>query len=629
MGQDISILSRLFSDYRAEWFDADYDTRFVTPPYYQRLKSLKPLFLIGGRGTGKTVSLKSLRYDNTGLYNSQRFPIDNINIGTYIRFNKNRVTVFDKDEDTENLKWDKLFAHYFNLLCADELCKLMLFEVNNNRVESLTDQQFNKISNALILDCVAGESDQNNLNRVIQNVDESVILLQNYINNPYNMERPNLSISEYPIKLICDIFRNNDNTGDRHIYICLDEYENLYPYQQKIINTYVKHAESPMSYKIGVRKNGLKTKEIVGGGDLLTKPEDYDEVDLDESDDNLSEFLVEVVSYRLKRARYEGLEVPTRPEEFLASLTWEEEATLLGARRYATKVRKRVIEEAADDVRRWIDDLSTAELYFIKYWAMSKSSDVVSEAIDWYKNPDQWRHRLNNYKNASLFWISKGQKGKRIKKYYSGMNTYLKLSSGNVRYLLELIDECIGVLQNDDTSFEDRITISPLIQTKAAKKVGKRRLNQLQGLSTEGERLKRLVLVIGRVFFEYARSPLGRAPEKTTFVLTGNTRDKKRIKDLLDEGVAHLAFQSFPKTKMTSEYEIRDDEYRLHPIYSPFFEFSHRKKRRVHFDASTLLTSLEGSPTLAIKQMLDEGLRATEEEKLPDQLRLFSDFYSS
>ena len=170
------------------------------------------------------------------------------------------------------------------------------------------------------------------------------------------------------------------------------------------------------------------------------------------------------------------------------------------------------------------------------------------------------------------------------------------------------------------------LIISAKSQTLATKDVGRRRLDQLEGLADNGVQLKRLVLTIGKVFFEFARSPVGRAPEVTSFIVNGNADDLITIQKLLSEGVGHLAFEAEPRTKATSNFEIRDDEYRLHKIFCGFFEISHRKKRRTTFEAKDLLSIFNDTPSKAISALLGE-IEQTEEKDLPEQLAFFNAFY--
>ena len=50
---------------------------------------------------------------------------------------------------------------------------------------------------------------------------------------------------------------------ERPLLCCIDEYENLLPYQQAALNTYIKHSEFPLSYKVGMKADGLKTRDTL------------------------------------------------------------------------------------------------------------------------------------------------------------------------------------------------------------------------------------------------------------------------------------------------------------------------------------------------------------------------------
>src|SRR5688500_5767280 len=136
-----------------------------------------------------------------------------------------------------------------------------------------------------------------------------------------------------------------------------------------------------------------------------------------------------------------------------------------------------------------------SKLYFIGYWRNVVDRDFCSLAAEWQQHPDAWDVRLRNHGYASLFWLSKGRKGARIRKYYCGERTILSLAAGNIRYFLELLDESIA-RELDDNRSKSPVRISPRAQTDAARNVGKRRLDQLEGLAEHGVDLKRLVLAI-------------------------------------------------------------------------------------------------------------------------------------
>lgn len=408
---------------------------------------------------------------------------------------------------------------------------------------------------------------------------------------------------------------------NRVIFCCIDEYENLLDYQQAILNTYIKHAEPPLSYKVGVRKNGLRNRQTLDGQDLLRVPDDCLEIEI--ADEGFDFFAKAVAELRLKYAQGVGAQISDNLRDFLQELSLADEAVVLGADRVATAV---LDELKTNKNYGYFSQKSQAELSFLKYWQQSEGGSLEELANDWFENEAEWKTRLGNHGYASLFWLSKGRKGARIRKYYCGERTLLSLAAGNIRYFLELIDTAIGYQLDEEGATQQPLIISAKSQTLAAREVGKRRLNQLEGLADHGVQLKRLVLAIGKVFFELAREPSGKTPEVTSFVLSGNQSETAKIHCLLQEGVGHLAFESAPRTKSTSSVELRDDEYRLHRIFSAFFEISHRKKRRMSIEASTLISVLEDRPARAISALLDERPQTTEDD-LPEQLALFSAFY--
>lgn len=572
--------------------------------------------LVGGRGTGKTTALQSLRYNSCleRLKTAGQSFSDQEYFGFLIRINKNRVRSFHGRDET--LDWAKYFSHYFNLLACTELT-LLTGWLQEQSGKILPAEALQTIALDLGILDFSGTSAPD-LSIAIKS---QISKLQLKVNNPTSPLNIVLSMAESPLRTFVDALEEHGLSDGRTIFCCIDEYENLLDYQQAILNTYIKHATPPLSYKIGVRKNGLRNRQTLDGQDLLKTPDDYSEIEI--ADEGFQYFAKQVASVRLKAARANRVPVPEKLSDFLQDLSFSEEAELLGANRVA----KAVLQELKDTPAfEYFQSKPAHETYFLKYWQASEQSSTIELAEDWIANEREWQVRLGNYGYASLFWLSKGNKGARIRKYYCGERIFLALASGNIRYFLELIDCSISHELAEGNAFPKNLCISPKSQTLAAREVGERRLNQLEGLADHGVQLKRLVLAIGKVFFELAREPLGKTPEVTSFTLSGKGNEISIISSMLGEGVGHLAFEVEPATKLTSRAEIREDEYRLHRIFSAFFEISHRKKRRMTFDATDLIAVLGDHPGRAISSMLEDKPQVHEED-LPEQLALFSAFY--
>lgn len=605
-------LSDFFSDYRAEWSATLFGELFITPPYFTKLETRGSCILIGGRGTGKTTALRSLRFDAfaerliADKAPQKPFPY----YGIYIRINKNRVRAFHGPQ-LDSATWKQLFAHYFNIQACMEFCRLAVWL----QTKSVNE----KIPLSSIAECfnLPPPADVSEFLRALKS---SLSQLELYVNNPMHVRRPILSIAEAPVRAFAEAFQELASLKGCFLFCCIDEYENLLDDQQATINTYIKHSEPPLSYKVGVKKTGLRSRATIDSQDVLATPDDYLEIDI--GAESFESFAKDVVEHRLSRAKARGITVPDTIEDFLPELTFEAEAKLLDCDRVANEVKQELAQNGDQELIDWAKTMPPSELYFLKYWAEGGSGTIPELARNWIAKPEQWTTRLGNYGYASLFWLSKGRKGARIRKYYSGARTFIGLASGNIRYFIELIDESLHLANESNT--EDG-TISPAAQTLAARAVGKRRLDQLEGLSEHGSSIKRFVLALGKVFFEFARDPVGRTPEQNAFVISGEISAQEQILPLLHEGVADLAFEVTPKTKATTQSEMRDDEFRLHPIFAPFFEFSHRRKRRIVIQAETLLDVLR-HPSRAIAGLLGKTPPVAVEE-LPQQIALFSSFY--
>ncbi len=610
----------LFSDYRAEWPSGHFAENFVTPAYFGKLEQPSPCFLFGGRGTGKTTSLRSLRFDAAHTRMSRAEPAPAAGEGLpylaiYLRMDKNQVRAFDGPE-LHRKDWDALFTHYFNLLACEEFCRLLkwLWRTRPD-LEQPSGADIERIAGTLGTDL-----ERSDLACLETTLGAAAIALELHVNNPNRTRSPILSAAKRPVATFATVISGLAWAIDKPIFCCIDEYENLLDSQQSILNTYIKHSEHPLSYKIGVRSNGLRSRETRDGFDPLQAPADYSEIDIPQEGFDL--FARTVADTRLKRAADAGLNIAPSVDGFLESLSVEKEAELLGVDR----VRDAVLASLADDVSllAFVSAQPKSQVALVAYWhAAHPEQSIQHLATEWRANQSAWRDRWGNYSYKMLFWLSKGRKGAQIKKYYAGATAIIAMASGNIRYFMELIDRAI--IEELAAGWDEKrvLTISARSQTIAAKVVGQRRLEQLEGVSEHGVRLKRLVLGIGRVLFERTRTA-GMAPEQNFFTVTGSPEDVDEMTTLLKEGVGHLAFEAALRSKRTSVGEPNDDEYRIHPVFCAFFEISYRKKRRVAFDAGALMRMI-AEPASGIAELLSAP--PSEEADLPEQLALFAPFF--
>ena len=204
----------------------------------------------------------------------------------------------------------------------------------------------------------------------------------------------------------------------------------------------------------------------------------------------------------------------------------------------------------------------------------------------------KWRQQYGNFKYAYLFTIRRGKRG--IRKHYCGWSVYCQLASSNIRFLLELVDQAFEL--HADSVFE-LCPVGPQDQTKAAQITGQKYLRELEGLSLNGAKLTRFLLGLGRVFQVMSENPVGHTPEVNQFQLSSDGEDGTRrsmVSELLKDGIMHLALRGYPASKLQELTDVRQFDYTIHPIFAPFFGFSHRRKRKIKLtdvDFSTLVNN--------------------------------------
>ena len=210
-------ITRVFSDYRHEWAVGDFNDRFVKPPYYDKFVGHEPVFLLGGRGTGKTVTLRSLNFRNATE--------GKVQTGIYVKAFKNRVEAFSTANIDPEIQI-RAFEHYMNLLCCFELVELCL-----NLPPRANSHRAIAHASSLAATHFAMPGTQPDPAELQNQLRLHIAQLSSFINDPSEQLRPKFSHGEVPVvDLARDIHAIVAHDGP--MYICIDEWENLSSDQQ-------------------------------------------------------------------------------------------------------------------------------------------------------------------------------------------------------------------------------------------------------------------------------------------------------------------------------------------------------------------------------------------------------------
>ena len=613
-------LSELFGAHKAEWLGSRLFELFSAPNYFPQMTTSRPCVLVGGRGTGKTTVLRGLSYrgqfelENRNTQSISSWPY----YGFYYRVDTNKVGAF-KGPELSELEWVRHFGHYINLLMCVQVLRFLSWY--QTFTQTPTDLPKNDLEGVATAFSIPAPSSNEHLLQLLQH---SLIEFEAHVNNVADSSGLRLSLQGAPIGLLLESVRRQEVFNGKLFFFLIDEYENLEDYQQRLINTLIKHSGEAFSFKVCVRELGWRARDTLAG-EYLVSPADYIRIDITEvmQGAQFEEFSHKVCQDRLAALVDGNSNDVIEIRDLLPPISEEEEARLLGIEESIKDTLEALRKITRTEV---IESLSPMEIYLLKFWSESHSQPLIEVFEDFQKNTATWRTRLNNYRYALLFTIRRGRRG--IRKYYSGWSTFIHLSGGNIRFLLQLVEASLARHLRSGHGLHQ--PLSPGLQTQAAQAIGRANLTELEGMSVRGAKLTKFLLGLGRVFEIMATTPEGHAPEVNQFEVVDisvTPTQKKESDDLLDAAVMHLALARRSGSKLAGQGGTRDWDYMIYPIFAPFFNFSYRRKRKMNLSPGQILALID-SPNPAIRDILAASNRSPDDEPLPEQLRLFEAFYA-
>lgn len=604
---------------RAEYTpDDEVFSTFSTPVYWGELVGTRPCVLVGGRGTGKTTTLRGLAYGGqSSLHGSDIAKWDTI--GAYWRIDSMVVSAFSgRGIDDEG--WVAAFSHYVNLKMVG--LYLGFCEWRHSTLGQETAIQADAIAltaMSLNVDPAKTTSDLHT------NIKRGLALLEARLNGATKpLFETSFSLLGRPLAYLLEGLSADDPASRLPFTFCIDEFENLKAYQQRAVNTLIKHVgDSAYTIKIGIRDTEQRQRDTLADGQPLVDPADYTTVDIVEHlrERSFANFASQVCERRLASTDLRTLKMKTS----FPGLSIEGEAALLGGDRERSRVRRRLESNgAAPEAIAHFDSMPLLDACLVGYWAQAQNLEVTAVLAEAMRERRAWSQRVGNYSYAMLFTLRRGLRG--THKYYTGWSTYCQLANGNIRLLLELTYQALSLHVAESRNVAESVSFKH--QTEAASAVGQATLRELQGQSGIGGQLTRLTLSLGRIFNVFAAAPEGHTPEVNQIrIESGSSVTRSADLDqLLSEAVANGCLVAFPGDKQERvSAQTKGYDYQLHPIFAPYFIYSHRRKRRIELRADEVVALSGESAARAITEILQT--RRAQTPELPEQLEFYTGFY--
>lgn len=613
---DANEIHDLFGSFRAEWLRDDIYRLFSEPTYFAHLLGNKSCVLMGGRGSGKTTVLRCLSYEGQDALGRQDWTSPT-HVGVYYRVNTNVVTAFNGPE-LALAEWRRLFGHFLNLTICGELAKYLSWYQAKNDICDLSNLSLSAVGLAL------GVGETDNLPQLLEKISEASTSVEIYINN-LGDKRPTISQLQSPITQLLDQLKKVAGHEETAFHIILDEYENLLDYQQVVVNTLIKHGGDNCYFKIGVRELGWRVHVTLNDFETLISPADYELIHIEERlKEDFAHFARTVCESRLRSneasgKRYLGL------DKLLPTLSTIEEAEKLGVSRRVEQLRKDLAAQFPEDTT--ANSLHDYKLYV--FYELNRG-DLVSTLSEMKEYSNRHQPAVNKYQNhAHALLFSLADKGAQVSKHYCGHEIFARIASQNIRFYMQLVHE--SIVQQISLGRDLNEPIDCKDQTIAARRVGLSYLRELEGATARGSHLSKLILGFGRYFQILAANPVGGSPECNQFHLrdageVATTKLRSEAEQLLTEAVMHLALVRSPGTKLAAESDTRAWDYSPHPIFSPYFNYSARRKRK--FSISDIdLIAMSKTPQQTIKKLLGQSRQHLADSDLPEQMSMFDEFF--
>lgn len=602
-----------FSIDRAEHLGDDLYKFYAKHKNFDDLLQRKSLILTGGRGSGKTMFFLYNTYNtrkketlNNGLSFVEFLKKEKI-IAIHLRADTGFVTGF-LHKGLDELVWIDLFNHYLNLTISKEICEIVIDIKENHdtfipKFESETCNLFKTL---------LGRTDQinsyNELYKIL--IDEEAKLIR-FINNVSVYDKPITSSAGYLFNILVKSLIKEDILINKTFHVFIDEYENLLLYQQKLINTLIKHP-NPTVIDIGMRKEGLKTNETLAPNEVINFPHDFNEFDIESlSSEDYEKLILESCKKRFRSIP----ELKDLPDEsdylnikyYLGNYKTSDEVNFIAPDKDASLHIKQKI---SDILKKSIYDhdkfnsifnglTNTNDLILLRIQISlllrknNRPEELVEEFIK-YQNGiaskyNDWYH---NNKNGVLFLLARDF---RKKKQYFGFDTYRLLSSGIIRYILEFCETAFKLASRNGFSFSNPRPLSIEEQTAAVSSVSEYKISDIDTYTPYSSRLKQFTILLGQIFETIHRDQKLSEPERNHFA-TDYDRLSENSKAFLKNALLWSVLQKRTETKDKNEIVSSNQyEYHLNHVYAPYFQISYRKQRKLDINYKDLDILINGT----------------------------------
>ncbi|MFI4912883.1 MAG: hypothetical protein ACIAQZ_14565 [Sedimentisphaeraceae bacterium JB056] len=622
-------ISTVFTKNRTEELGYDVWKHFVVPPFFDKLdlkEGRKPCVIVGGRGCGKTMLLRYLSHQS--IFSPDRVSIDCnavSRIGLYWRADTQFARLMIERGHEDDV-WESAFRHLLALVLGIEILNSIL-NIEGNQPDLISSEDIANVSFKRLLPF--GENFDVGIRGLIDNLENELWEFDSWVANARRKEEPSfLPGDKFLHALVSEIQRQVKLLENTNFFVYVDEYENLHEYQQRIINTYLKHSESPLIFNIAMKRNGFKTTRT-DGDESINDVADYRVHDIDQYliDHQFPIFAAEVLYLNLEQAGYESIPIDCKnlrnPESLNKRRCNKYKTRLINQinKLFPGKTEEELSKEVFQDttlnkkIKKRIEKAlkSRNESFGINDFYDEKlpKATIINSALLYRSRlkPQKILEEFNKLKEGKdndftgrTNWIHNNFIGCLLSLYeshsvtcefYSGFETFCSLSRGNLRHFLELCHKSVQSIEMDST---DQLVVSASNQAIAARQTSAIFLEEVSSFGRFGNKLHSFTLSLGSLFALSHRILAQSEPERSHFVISKGESLTEEDFNLLKEAVKWSVLFKVEETKIKDpSIQQTNYEYILNPIYSPYFNITYRKKRKIELKTEEIRVLINGN----------------------------------
>jgi hypothetical protein len=579
----------------------------------------RSVFLIGGRGTGKTMVLKFLSIEmqlkdfiknshnhdklkeELSLEEMEAFLRSKSFVGIYLRF---RTTEYDSMKGEVAL----LFMPYLSIKVAEQIFKfLSIFKTSglvSDKIETEICEYFinqiiepklrieNTFRGALksikedILrrfETVFEKSSYSSIDEIKKVIGIPVIIAKNVI----------FGLSDFVFGELVFLRKKN-------LFILLDELEYLNDYQKQYIGKLMKDSdETSVIFKVGTRYMP-QILPVGESGEVLQEPHDFRAINITDALNaahsgkkrDYCTLIKNILNKRLAKSNEFKNNGINDIEQLFPNVSIEAEAVELVNNRekhwekFMTFLKKKKSEENVlnvIDCLKYPSNPIAEKLNMLLYYRGYQPVKIRKMCEEFEKNEQYLRLYQKNALNL-LFQLYNDY---RSEKEYVGIDVFIHLSSGIIRNAIELCNQALNTAYN--YGYEPAIgkPVEIAYQDMGAKHHAELQYDDITRIPGNlGMQVQDFINEIGTIFRELHLNPDLIEPEPTHFE-TIYSKIPSDAKKVFDAALNYSYLQKKPSMDPKLKYETKKDDFLINRVLAPHFKISYRVRGR------TLISPLE------------------------------------